>query len=144
MEARPVDADPNRRRVHDFQHSTGDGFPSPELGGFYNALAPVALTDSATVTPDFGAGLDFTLTKSQNGSLANPTNAKVGQRGTITVTQDGTGGRTMSYGSAWKRRGGAPALSTGAGKIDELVYEVKAQSGGVATRIVYDLLKDAT
>lgn len=111
-------------------------------GGLYNALAPVVLADGATVTPDFGAGLDFTLAKTMNGQLANPTGAKVGQRGTISITNAASW--TMTYGSAWKRRGGATAIAAGAGLITELVFEVKAVSGGVATRIVYDLIKDAT
>lgn len=87
-----------------------------------DAAAPTALTSSATITPDFNAGLNFSLTLAHNATLANPSNVQAGDSGVIEITQDGTGSRTMAYGSNWKFPGGAPVLSTAAGAIDVLVY----------------------
>ncbi|MEO6579711.1 MAG: hypothetical protein ABIN83_00985, partial [Sphingomicrobium sp.] len=60
-----------------------------------------------------------------NRALANPVNAKPGQSGMIFLTQDGTGTRTLSYGSKYRFPGGAPALSTAAGSVDAIAYQVR-------------------
>ena len=94
-----------------------------------------ALALSGCVTPpDFNTGLNFSLTKAVNGTLANPTNAKSGQSGLIFVTQDATGSRTLAYGTNWKFAGGAPTLSTAAGAIDLISYYVRA-SGAIAATL---------
>jgi hypothetical protein len=42
-----------------------------------------------------------------------------GQTGSIVIVQDGTGGRTLSYGTSWNFIGGtAPTLSTGISAVD--------------------------
>lgn len=92
----------------------------------HDATAPTALTSGTTITPDFNAGLNFSLTLGHNATLANPSNAQIGDSGVIVITQDGTGSRTMAYGSNWKFPAGAPTLSTAAGTIDCLVYYVSA------------------
>lgn len=98
----------------------------------------VALTSGATITPDFAAGNNFSLTLGINATLANPTNLTAGQSGSIVVTQDGTGSRTLAYGNNWKFAGGtAPTLSTAANKVDVLSYYVES-----ASRITATLLKD--
>jgi hypothetical protein len=89
------------------------------------AAAPVALTDAATVTPDFNTGIDFTWTLGAVGrTLANPVNAKAGQKGVIYLVQDATGSRTITtYGSAYKFPGGIkPTLTTTAGATDCFSY----------------------
>lgn len=91
-----------------------------------DAAVPTALTSGATITPDFNAGLNFSLTLGHNATLANPSNAQVGDSGVITITQDGTGSRTLAYGTNWKFPSGAPTLSTAAGTIDCLVYYISA------------------
>lgn len=88
------------------------------------ASAPSALTSSASITPDGNNGFNFSLTLAHSGSLNNPSNFKTGQSGLIVITQDGTGSRTLSYGSQWKFPGGAPVLSTSAGAVDVLSYYV--------------------
>lgn len=85
------------------------------------------LTDGATITPDFGAGLNFKVTLGGNRTLANPSNAKDGQSGVIRVIQDATGSRTLAFGSNWRFPGGAASgavLSTAAGSIDIIAYTV--------------------
>jgi hypothetical protein len=99
---------------------------------------PVALTDGTTITPDFSAGNYYSVTLGGNRTLANPTNQTAGQSGTIVITQDGTGSRTLAYGSYWKFPGGtAPTLTTTASAVDVLVYYVES-----STRITAKLLSD--
>lgn len=98
----------------------------------------VTLTDAATITPDFAAGNYFTVTLGGNRTLANPTNLAAGQGGSITIRQDGSGSRTLAFGSYWKFPGGTvPTLSTTANAVDKLVYEVIS-----ATEIHATLIKD--
>ena len=83
------------------------------------------LTDAATITPDFSASNNFTVTLGGTGrTLANPTNITAGQSGVIAINQDGTGSRTITtYGSYFKFAGGtAPTLSSGANDLDILSY----------------------
>lgn len=87
-----------------------------------SAAVSQALTDGATITPDFNTGFSFHVTLGGNRTLANPTNIKAGQAGRIRVVQDGTGTRTLAYGSAWKFPGGAPTLSTAAGAVDVIAF----------------------
>ena len=57
--------------------------------------------------------------------MANPTNIVAGQTGSVVVTQDGTGSRTLAYGTFWDFAGGtAPTLTTTASKVDRLDYIV--------------------
>lgn len=98
----------------------------------------VALTDGATITPDFSAGNNFSVTLGGNRTLANPTNIAAGQSGAITITQDGTGSRTLAYGSYFKfSNGSAPVLTTTANAVDVLVYYCES-----ATRITARLVSD--
>jgi hypothetical protein len=89
-------------------------------------VAPTALTDGATITPDFSLNRNFTLTIGGNRTLANPTNQVAGRSGLIVVTQDGTGSRTLAYGANWKFPGGAPTLTTTASAVDIITYFVVA------------------
>lgn len=98
----------------------------------WSAMAEVPLTDAASIALDMSSGFDFTVTLAGNRTLANPTNAMVGKRGRIRVLQDGTGSRTLSYGTNYEFIGGAaPTLTTGAAAEDILYYDVIS-----ATRIL--------
>ncbi len=82
-----------------------------------------ALTDGATITPNFASSNHFSVTLGGNRTLANPSNIVAGQSGVIFITQDGTGSRTLSYGSYWDFSGGnPPTLSTAASSVDLLAY----------------------
>ena len=97
-----------------------------------------ALTDGATITPDFAAANNYSLTIGGNRTLANPSNLTAGQSGAIVITQDGTGSRTLAYGSYWKFSGGtAPTLTTTAAAVDVLAYYVES-----STRITAKLISD--
>jgi hypothetical protein len=90
-----------------------------------DAAAPQTLTDGATVTPDFNAGFNFKWTIAGNRTLANPTNGKDGQSGTIKITQDATGSRVITYGNKWRFPGGSASggvLSTAANAVDMIAY----------------------
>lgn len=87
------------------------------------------LTSGATVTPDFAASNNYTLTLGQNLTIANPTNLTAGQSGSIFLVQDGTGSRTAAWGSYWDFAGGtAPVLTTTAAGIDRVDYIVRSSS----------------
>src|SRR6056300_1909017 len=83
----------------------GETTSSESLEGRF-AVEVATLTDGATITPDFGANQNFTVTLGGNRTLANPTNIVAGQTGSIFVVQDATGGRTLSFGANWKFAGG--------------------------------------
>lgn len=85
------------------------------------------LTSATTVTPDFAASNNFTLTLGHNITLANPSNLTAGQSGAIFLVQDATGSRTASFGSYWDfPSGSAPTLTTTASSVDLLVYVVRS------------------
>ena len=93
------------------------------------ALAPTitTLTDAATITPNFQTSCNFTVTLGGNRTIANPSAMTVGQSGSIFIVQDGTGSRTLSWGSYWDFiQGTAPTLSTGANAVDRIDYVVRS------------------
>ncbi len=97
-----------------------------------------ALTDGATITPDFAVANNFSVTLGGNRTLANPTNITAGQSGVIVITQDGTGSRTLAFGSYWKfATGTAPTLTTTAAAVDVLAYYAES-----STRITARLIGD--
>lgn len=84
------------------------------------------LTDGATITPDLADSNNFSVTLGGNRTLANPSNITAGQSGSIFITQDGTGSRTLAYGSQYDFAGGtAPTLSTTAAAVDRIDYVVR-------------------
>ena len=88
-----------------------------------------ALTDGSTITPDFAVANNFSVTLGGNRTLANPSNLVAGQSGSIFITQDGTGSRTLAYGSYWDFAGGtAPTLSTTAAAVDRIDYIVRSST----------------
>lgn len=90
-------------------------------------VTPVSLTDAATVALDLSLSNDYTLTLGGNRTLGNPTNRTVGQWFSITVTQDGTGSRTLAYDTHYKFPGAAaPVLTTTANAYDTLTFRVKS------------------
>ena len=110
--------------------STAQSFTAGQRG------AVSALTDGATITPNFALANNFSLTLGGNRTLANPTNLVAGQSGVIVITQDATGNRTLAYGSNWDFAGGtAPTLTTAASAVDVLVYYVNSATSITASLI---------
>ena len=85
------------------------------------------LTDGATITPDFAASNNYTVTLGGNRTLANPSNLTAGQSGSIFILQDGTGSRTLAFGSYWDFASGtAPTLTTDASAVGRIDYIVRS------------------
>lgn len=85
------------------------------------ASALVALTDEASIAFDWDAGLCRTVTLGGNRTLANPTNGQPGTWRTVLITQDGVGGRTLSFGNQYRfTQGVAPTFSAAPGAVDAL------------------------
>ena len=90
-------------------------------------------SSSGTATPDFAAANNFSITLSENTTLANPSNLTAGQSGVIFITQDSTA-RTLAFGSYWDFSDGtAPTVSTGSGAVDALAYAVRTTTSIHAT-----------
>ena len=84
-----------------------------------------ALTDASSIATNLALSNNFSLQLSGNRTLANPTNTVAGQSGSIFITQDGTGSRTLAYGTNFKFVAGtAPTLSTAASSVDRIDYVV--------------------
>lgn len=87
----------------------------------------VTLTDAASIAVDFSKGNHFMVSLAGNRTLENPTNGKVGQVGHIYLVQDGTGGRTLSFGNMYNFvNDTAPTLTSVSSSRDLLVF---SQSG---------------
>ena len=88
----------------------------------------VTLSSSSNATAvDFSLGNNYTLTLAENSALSNPSNETAGQAGSILIIQDGTGSRTLSYGSHYLFAGGTdPTLSTAGSSVDRLDYFIQA------------------
>lgn len=96
-----------------------------EPSAVWGDMAEVTLTDGASIALDLSTGFDFVVTLGGNRTLANATNTQVGQRGRIRVVQDGTGSRTLSFGTSYEFIDGtAPTLTTTASAQDVLYYDV--------------------
>ena len=104
--------------------------PAKKLAVNGPALATIsALTDGSTITPDFDTAQNFSVTLGGNRTLANPNNIDAGQTGSIFVTQDGTGSRTLAFGNKFAFAGGtAPTLTTTASAVDRIDYIVMSSS----------------
>ena len=106
----------------------GTNTPTKQLHITKSAAANlVALSDGTNISVDFDNGQNFTVTLAGNRTLDNPTNVTAGQTGSIFVTQDGTGSRTLSYGTSWEFPAAtAPTLTTTAAAVDRIDYIVKS------------------
>lgn len=108
--------------------SLGETTASDTIDG---VLAPTitTLTDGSTITPAFSDSCNFTVTLGGNRTLANPTGLVAGQSGSLFIVQDGTGSRTLAYGSYWDFAAGtAPTLTTAANSVDRIDYIVRSST----------------
>jgi hypothetical protein len=91
----------------------------------WTSAAEVTLSDGASIAVDWSTFINAIVTLGGNRTLANGTNEKPGQSGVIRVVQDGTGSRTLAFGTDYEFAGGtAPTLSTAAGANDLLFYYI--------------------
>jgi hypothetical protein len=81
------------------------------------------LTDGASIAWNMNTQQVAKVTLGGNRTLANPTNLVAGGTYVLRVIQDGTGSRTLGYGSAYKWANGVvPTLSTAANAVDLLSF----------------------
>ena len=108
---------PSGSGAHASEHGRAGTDPLPMV-----LCPPVTLTDEATITTNATLGCHFRVTLGGNRALANPTGLVDGQRITYEIVQDGTGSRTLSYGSMFTFGTDVPSptLSTTGGKRDFL------------------------
>lgn len=86
------------------------------------AYTDQTLTDGATVDWNMNSGGIGNWTIGGNRTMNAPTNLKKGFY-TLKITQDGTGGRTVTWNAVFKWAAGtAPVLSTAAGATDILTF----------------------
>ncbi len=87
------------------------------------------LTDGANISINLADSNNFTVTLAGNRTLDNPSNIVAGQSGSIFIVQDGTGSRTLGYGSYYDFGAGtAPTLSTAASAVDRIDYIVRSST----------------
>jgi hypothetical protein len=95
------------------------------------------LTDGATIAWNMSSGFNASVTLGGNRTLANPTNTIVGRSGAIRVTQDGTGSRTLSFGTNWEAPNATlPTLSTAPGAVDYVYYHIFSSTSIIITGIL--------
>lgn len=82
-----------------------------------------ALTYASPIAWNMALGVNASVTLTGNTTLGAPTNMREGSSGILTITQDGTGSRTLAYNAVWKFAGGtAPTLSTTASAKDTIAW----------------------
>lgn len=98
------------------------------------------LLDVASIETDCDASNSFSVTLGGNRTLANPDTGtqKAGATYVWLITQDGTGSRTLAYGSEFKWPGGvAPILTTAAGAVD--IITCISTGTALLCSIIYDI-----
>lgn len=81
------------------------------------------LTDGANISWDLSQGAFAEVTLTADRTLDDPTNMVNGASYILIIKQDGTGGHTLTFGSAYKFADGTdPTLSTGANAVDIVAF----------------------
>lgn len=95
--------------------------------GFTYTDGIVTLAYSASITPDFAypAGTDFQVTLTGSPTINNPSNVRTGMRGTITVIQDGTGNREITWGANFN---GTVQLNLEASAVTVIGFHARSSS----------------
>jgi len=87
-----------------------------------------AINGVTSVSLNFGTAQNFLTTVTAAHTMAQPTNCRVGQVGSIFFVQSGGSG-TLSWNAAWKFPAGTdPTFSTSSGAVDRLDYIVASVS----------------
>lgn len=95
---------------------------------------PVALTDAATIATDASLGASFSVTMAGSRTFSNPTNLQMGRTYRWEITQDATGSRVATWGTAFTFSGSS-VLTTTAAALDILTaYYDGTKLRGVLTK----------
>lgn len=95
---------------------------SPKGAAIVGPIVP--LTSGTTIAVNAQHGNDFRVTAGTNITFSNPANPRDGQKIEFVVTQDGTGGRTVSWDTKYDfGDSGLPTLNTAAGKISVIGFK---------------------
>lgn len=107
------------------------------INTLYNAMKAQTVSGTS-FTPDFGNGRRtlFVFTATGNATINAPINMREGQSFVIYFIQDGTGSRTITLNSIYKKPGGtAPTASTAASSVDRFSGIVRLKSGVLTPEI---------
>ena len=92
---------------------------------FQGKINFASITDSSK-TPPFSTNTNFVYTLKNNVAFNNPSGEPHGASGIFVLIQDGTGNRTVSWGSSYRLPGGtAITLSTNSSAVDIIPYFVQ-------------------
>ena len=92
------------------------------------SIHTTAINGITSVSLNFGTGQNFLTTVTAAHTMAQPTNCRKGQTGSIFFVQSGGSG-TLSWNAAWKFPAGTdPTFSTSSGAVDRLDYIVASVS----------------
>ena len=94
--------------------------------------ASVSLVDGANIALDASQGDVFIVTLGGNRTLSAPTNPKGGQRFTLIVKQDGTGGRKLSFDAAYTGISGA-SVAKAISAVSSFQFVTVVSSAGAYT-----------
>ena len=104
-----------------------------------NAASNIVALGNKTenTTLDFSTGNNFSLTLGASITLENPTGVTTGQSGMILILQDGTGSRTLAFGSSWDFPSATPPTVTAtADALSSLVYFARSTTSIVTNSIL--------
>ena len=104
----------------------GTDYVAPNVSTTFTSqqnFGTATLTDASSIAWNLATQQVARVTLGGNRTLANPSNLVDGGTYILTVKQDGTGSRTLLYGSAYKWAGASsPTLSTNANAVDILTF----------------------
>ena len=119
------------------------GFAGLEGGNAFTGAQTVAfqaLVDGATIAVDAALSNHYSVILGGNRTLANPTNLRDGGIYNFYIKQDGTGARTLAYGSLFKWPGGsAPTLTAAGNSLDLIIAQYNASLNILACSITKDV-----
>lgn len=102
--------------------------------GLIGSEAPVALVEADPVLIDLGEGKNFKLTLSADRTMDSPLDQMPGRNGTISVTQNGTGGWTLGWHADWIFTQGTPTLLSEPSATTVFHYNVDSVTRVIVTR----------
>jgi hypothetical protein len=106
--------------------TAGTDYVAPGIATAFTAqqnFGSQSLTYGSSITWNLATQQVASVTLTGNATLANPSNMVNGGTYILTITQDGTGSRTLAYGTDYLWPGGvSPTLTTTPGAVDVLTF----------------------